>query len=302
MQRRILHDPRTDEPMETVAVVIPTLNEERSISAVIEDVPVNDLRKNEFKTAVYVIDGRSVDHTRDIAVQKGAQVVTEQRRGKGVALQTAFRTVDADYVIVVDGDNTYPISVASEMLRLLQRYDVVIGSRLKGTIEPGAMTTLNMLGNTLLTLLARALFSVNITDVCTGLWGFRGDAIRRLELKAQGFEIEADMYSECARKGLSIAEIPIHYRARADHAKLAAIRDGLRIGAFLCRKWRVSRTSNPSANSQPERAGTPDGRQVALVQRLGVINRQKKWIHSSEFSDERWSDQNRWIEDNSKIK
>jgi dolichol-phosphate mannosyltransferase len=288
--------------METVAVVIPTLNEERSIGTVIDDVPVGDLRKNGFKTAVYVIDGRSVDHTRDIAVQKGAQVITEQRRGKGVALQTAFRAVEADYVIVVDGDNTYPISVATEMLRLLQTNDVVIGSRLKGYIEPGAMTRLNVLGNTLLTLLARSLFRTRVTDVCTGLWGFRDDAIRRLELEAQGFEVEADMYSECALKGLSIAEIPIHYRARADHAKLAALRDGLRIGVFLCRKRRMSLVSSSSANVQLERAGTPDGRHVALVQRLGVINRQQTSIHSSEFSDEQWSDQNHWIEGNLKVK
>jgi len=273
MQRTILHDQRTDEATETVAVVIPTLNEERSIGTVIDDVPVGDLLKNGLKTAVYVIDGRSVDHTRDIAVQKGAQIITEKRRGKGVALQTAFRAVDADYVIVVDGDNTYPIGVATEMLRLLQTNDVVIGSRRKGFIEPGAMTRLNVLGNTLLTLLARALFSTNVTDVCTGLWGFRGDVIRRLELEAHGFEIEADMYSECARKGLSIAEIPIHYRARADQAKLSALRDGLRIGAFLCRKRLKARTINRAATSQPERAGTPDGRQVALVRRMDVSNR-----------------------------
>lgn len=296
MQGRIEHDPRTEEPMETVAVVIPTLNEERSISAVIEDVPVDDLRKNGFKTAVYVIDGRSVDHTRDIALQKGAQVVTEQRRGKGLALQTAFRTVIADYVIVVDGDNTYPISEATEMLRFLQTYDVVIGSRLKGTIEPGAMATLNMLGNKLLTLLARALFSVSVTDVCTGLWGFRGDAIRRLELEAKGFEIEADMYSECALRRLSIAEIPIRYRARADQAKLASIRDGLRIGAFLCRKRLMTTATSPAVNSQQGRAGGAVGRQVAIVRRPDVVSSQHAWIHRSQFSDEQWSDQNHWIE------
>jgi dolichol-phosphate mannosyltransferase len=256
MQRTIFNDPGTDEAMETVAVVIPTLNEERSIGTVIDGVPVADLLQNGFETAVYVIDVRSVDHTRDIAVQKGAQIIAEKRRGKGVALQTAFRAVDADYVIIVDGDNTYPVSAATEMLRLLQTHDVVIGSRLKGFIEPGAMTRLNVLGNKLLTRLAQAFFGIEVTDVCTGLWGFRGEAIKRLELEAQGFEIEADMYSECAVKGLSIAEIPIHYRARADHAKLAAIRDGLRIGAFLCRKRLMTRTSNPLANFQPGRAGT----------------------------------------------
>ena len=185
---------------------------------------------------MYVIDGRSIDHTREIAVQKGAQVITEERCGKGAALQKAFQAVDADYVIVVDGDDTYPIGVATEMTRLLQTHDVVIGSRLKGSIEPGAMTRLNVLGNTLLTLLARALFSISVTDVCTGLWGYRGDAIRRLELEAQGFDIEADMYSECARKGLRIAEIPIHYRARKDQPKLSSLRDGVKIGLFLCKR------------------------------------------------------------------
>jgi dolichol-phosphate mannosyltransferase len=287
MSRMISHG---QEGMETVAVVIPTLNEERSIGTVIEDVPVADLLQSGVETAVYVIDGRSSDNTREIAVEKGAQVITERRSGKGAAIQTAFRAVDADYVIVVDGDNTYPISVATEMLRLLQTNDVVIGSRLKGFIGPGAMTRLNVLGNTLLTLLARALFGINVTDVCTGLWGYRGDAIRRLELTAQGFEIEADMFAECARGGLRMAEIPIHYRARADQAKLSALRDGLRIGAFLCRKRFMAGTSKPAANSQSQRAGTRDGQRAALVKRRDIISRQQKRIHSSEFSDAQWSD------------
>jgi dolichol-phosphate mannosyltransferase len=239
MSGTTLHDQRAGEATETVAIIIPTLNEERSIGMVIDDVPVGDLLQNGLKTVVYVVDGRSVDHTRDIAVQKGAQIITEGRRGKGVAIQTAFRAVDADYVLVVDGDNTYPISLASEMVRRLQTHDVVIGSRLKGFIEPGAMTKLNVLGNTLLSLLARSLFSTNVTDVCTELWGYRGDAIRRLEREAQGFEIEADMYSDVFRvcpNQLRMAEIPISYSARVDHAKLASFMDGLKIGAFLLKK------------------------------------------------------------------
>ena len=248
--------------METVAVVIPTLNEERSIGKVIDGVPVSELLENGLRTVVYVIDGRSTDGTREIAANKGAQLILEERKGKGVAVQTAFKSINADYAIMVDGDDTYPIGVATEMVRLLRTHDVVIGSRLKGVIEPGAMSRLNIIGNTLLTLLARALFSINVTDVCTGLWGYRGEATRRLELEAQGFDIEADMYSECARKGLRVTEIPIRYRARADHAKLASLRDGLRIGAFLCRKWLTARANNLSADSQPDRAGTLDGRRA----------------------------------------
>jgi len=67
-----------------------------------------------------------------------------------------------------------------------------------------------------LSLLAWALFGARIGDVCTWFWAYRSDAIRRLELEASGFEIEADMFTECARNGLRIAELPITYRARAD--------------------------------------------------------------------------------------
>ena len=236
MQRTIVHDQRTDEATETVAVVIPTLNEERSIGTVIDGVPVADLMQSGFETDVYVIDGRSTDNTREIAVEKGAHIILEKRKGKGVAIQTAFKSINADYVVMVDGDDTYPIEMATEMTRLLQTHDVVIGSRLKGTIEPGAMTRLNVVGNTLLSLLARALFSVNISDVCTGFWGYQSDAVRCMDLAACGFEIEADMFAECVRKDLRIAEIPITYRARKDRPKLSSLRDGLKIGLFLCKR------------------------------------------------------------------
>ena len=149
--------------MERGAFFIPTLHEAPSIGLVIDSVPVAELADNGYETAVYVVDGRSVDHTREIAVQKGA------------AIQTAFRAVDADYVIVADGDNTHPVNVATEMLRLLQTNDVVIGSRLKGFIDPGAMTKLNAVGNLLVSLLARALFRAHISDACTGFWAYQSD-------------------------------------------------------------------------------------------------------------------------------
>jgi glycosyltransferase involved in cell wall biosynthesis len=227
--------------MESVAVVIPTLNEERAIGSVLERIPVAELLKDGFETTPYVVDGHSTDATREIATRKGAHIVFDEGKGKGAAVRTAFQVVDADYVIMVDGDDTYPISVATEMLRLLQTNDVVVGSRLKGRIEPGAMTRLNIVGNTLLTALARLLFFEKISDLCTGLWGFRSDAIRRLELEACGFEIEAEMFAECVRKGLRIAEIPITYRARKDQPKLSSLRDGIKIGLFLFTR-RLQRT------------------------------------------------------------
>jgi dolichol-phosphate hexosyltransferase len=239
--------------METVAVVIPTLNEARAIGKVIEQIPVDELLNAGLETTAYVVDGHSTDNTIDIAREQGAQIVLEEGTGKGAAIRTAFERIDADYVIMVDGDDTYPIDVATEMVRLLQTHDVVVGSRFKGAIEPGAMTRVNVAGNTLLTLLARLLFNVKISDVCTGLWGFRRDAIRRLELTARGFELEADLFAESVLKGCSIAEIPIAYRARQDRPKLVSLRDGLKIGAFLFKKY-LHQTRGLTAASRAKNA------------------------------------------------
>jgi len=222
--------------VEQVAFVIPTYNEARSIGLVIDRIPVSDLQAEGFESCIYVVDGRSVDDTIDIATKKGAQIIVEKRKGKGVALQTAFKSISADYVIVSDGDDTYPLDVAPEIVSLLQTYDVVTGSRLRGSIEPGAMTKLNIVGNTLLTMLGQLLFEARVSDLCTGLWGYQGDAMRRLELSAQGFEIEADMFAECILKELTVAELPINYYKRIDQAKLSSIKDGLKIGLFLFQK------------------------------------------------------------------
>ena len=236
MSRMISRSQQPRETIETIAVIIPTLNEGYSIGKVIEGVPIADLSKNGLETAVYVIDGQSNDGTREIAIEKGAQVILEDRQGKGFAVQTAFKSIAADYEIMVDGDNTYPIEMLTEMVRLLKKNDVVIGSRLKGVIEPGAMTKLNVVGNVFLSFLASVLFGLRVSDVCTGFWGYRSDAIRRLTLTASGFEIEADMFVECVRKGLRVAEIPIIYRARKDQPKLSSLRDGIKIGLFLCKR------------------------------------------------------------------
>ena len=103
-----------------------------------------------------------------------------------------------------------------------------------------------------LSLLAWALFGARISDVCTWFWAYRSDAIRRLELEASGFEIEADMFTECARNGLRIAEIPITYRARADQPKLSSLRDGVKIGMFLWKR-RLGQVSKNVGQTQLEK-------------------------------------------------
>lgn len=220
-----------------VAVLIPTLNEEIAISRVIDRIPVCELSNDEYDTAIYVIDGGSEDKTQEKALEKGARVLLVAQPGKGAAMQYAFSSIRADFFIMIDGDGTYPPEQITNFVRLLHTFDVVIGSRLTGRIEDGAMTRTNMFGNRILTALARALFKKEITDVCSGFWGYRKHVIDRMDLVARGFEIEADMFVECARLGFSIGEIAIDYKKRVDRPKLSSISDGLKIGFFLLKRW-----------------------------------------------------------------
>jgi len=270
--------------MERVAFIIPTLNEAASIGQVLDRIPVDRLHEDGYGTTVYVIDGRSTDRTREIAAQKGASLILETRKGKGRALRTAFQSIDADYIIISDGDGTYPLEAVSDILRLLKTHDVVMGSRRKGTIEPGAMTKLNALGNNLLTVLANVLFRAGVSDMCTGLWGFRSTALNELELEAEGFDIEADMYIESVRKGLRLAELPIHYSARNDVAKLASLRDGFKIGVFVCKRWWAIRVSSAWRPSHGNGAEEPFGREATVTgPRAGTTSRAREYNTSDVY-------------------
>jgi dolichol-phosphate mannosyltransferase len=150
-------------------------------------------------------------------------------------MQLAFTSVRADYFVMIDGDDTYPPECITDFVRLLSTYDVILGW-VKGRIEEGAMARTNVFANRVLTAVARMLFK-DITDLCTGFWGYCGCVVDSVNLVAQGFEIEADMFIECARHGFSIREMVIDYGKRADRPRLSSIRDGLNIASFLVKRW-----------------------------------------------------------------
>lgn len=223
--------------MKEVSIILPALNEEKTIGKVIDEVPMEEIEGKGYRAEIIVVDNGSADRTREIAEAKGARIVTEPRRGKGRAVRTAFKSVSGDFVFMIDADFTYPATYIPQMLKLLEgKYDVVLGSRLKGQREEGAMTRLNLVGNLLLALLADLLYRTRISDPCSGLWGFRGRVVRTLKLDAVGFELEANMLIEIAKKGYRIGEVPIHYRRRPTPAKLSSLKAGFRIGRTLVRK------------------------------------------------------------------
>ena len=223
-----------------VCIIIPTINEAETVGMVIDEIPRQALEAVGYQVEVMVIDGGSTDGTIQIAEEKGVRVVVEPRRGKGRGMRTALDMTQAEFLFMLDGDYTYPPSYIVEMLDiLLNTYPVVIGSRLTGQIEKGGMSRLNVIGNHLLTLMANILYGTKLSDLCTGYWGLRGEVINNLKLLADGFDFEAELFSQIAKKGYQIGEIPIYYRRRQTPAKLRSLRDGLKIGwALISRRFK----------------------------------------------------------------
>jgi len=219
---------------QSICIILPTRNEELGIGKVIDEIPREALEKQGYLVNILVVDGGSTDDTRQIALEKGAKVIVEPKRGKGRQMRLALDSDNSDFVFMLDADFTYPAIHILDMLEHLHKgFPVVIGSRLNGQREAGAMKQVNVIGNRLLTILANCLYRTRISDVCTGYWGVKGGIIRNLRLSAVGFEFEVDLFSKLAKAGYDIAEIPIFYRKRSDEAKLSWIVDGIIIGWVL---------------------------------------------------------------------
>jgi len=222
-----------------ILIILPTLNEEQTIGQVIDEIPRSSLEGAGYKVRLLVVDGDSTDRTREIAAEKGAGIIIERRRGKGIAVSKALSPVEADFIFMLDADYTYPAGYIPDMLKLLEGHHAVIGSRMRGRREKGAMSRLNLVGNYLLSLIATVFYGKKISDVCSGFWGFRGEVVKNLHLRASAFDLEAEIFSQLARRGYSIAEIPVDYRRRLSPPKLRSLRDGTRIGwALITRRFR----------------------------------------------------------------
>lgn len=244
-------------PSRKIVVMIPTLNEGRSLGKVIDTIPLEEFHARGFTVEVIVVDGNSNDDTRDVAISRGARVYVQEGKGKGLGVRQAFSLsqpqevvlralsgregaisdiyvlstlLDSQYLLMLDGDGTYPSRYLADVVAALEEgYDVVMGSRFRGEIKPGAMSKLNYFGNLILSLTASIIYMQPCTDVCTGLWGFRLDAIRSMELDSERFELEAEMFAVSVRNGLKIKEIPITYYPREGESKLVPINSGIMI-------------------------------------------------------------------------
>lgn len=220
---------------EKIAVVIPCYNEAKGIAKVIKKFPYAKIAKSGFELTVYVIDNNSTDDTISVAEKAGAIVIQEPKKGKGNALRTGFASIpaDVDYVAMLDGDDTYS---PKELLRMIEPLhndfsDVVIGSRLGGKMTGDSMKLFNRFGNWFFTHIVRYVYCANVTDVLTGYFAWKKEALDSLypHLTSDGFAIEMEMITKMAKLNFDITSVPISYDERAGESNLRPIHDGWRI-------------------------------------------------------------------------
>ena len=210
----------------SVVVAIPCLNEEATIARVVAD----------FRTAlpeagIWVYDNASTDATRQAAQAAGAVVRSEPRRGKGNVVRRIFRDLDADILVLVDGDGTYSADYAPRMIDALTTDGMDMISGVRQATSSGAFPRWHRFGNALITRLVRMAFGAGFTDVLSGYRVFSRRFVKSFAARADRFEVEAEMAVHSLEMRLPAGELEVPYfeRPSGSHSKLRTVRDGVAI-------------------------------------------------------------------------
>lgn len=211
-----------------VAVLIPCYNEAVSIAKV-----VRDFRTSLPEAAIYVYDNNSTDNTAELAKAAGAIVRHEPRQGKGAVMRSMFSRIDADYYVIVDGDDTYQASAAPDMLNIAisTGADIVVADRLSSTYFTRNKRPFHNSGNRLVRSMINSLFHVHLNDIMSGYRVLSRDFVKNMPVMTNGFEIETEMTIHALDKNYKIVEVPVEYRDRPEnsHSKLNTFSDGFKV-------------------------------------------------------------------------
>src|SRR5829696_3232381 len=210
-----------------VAVLVPCYNEQPTVARV-----VARFRAELPEARVYVFDNNSTDRTAEEARRAGAEVFNERRQGKGYVVQSMFRQVDADFYVMVDGDDTYPAEAVHALLApvVAGEVDMSVGSRLHAESQ-SQFRRRNRMANRLVRSTLNFIFRVELTDILSGYRAFSREFVKGLPLFGGGFEIETELTIKAVERGYRLAEVPVAltHRPEGSHSKIQFLRDGFLI-------------------------------------------------------------------------
>jgi glycosyltransferase involved in cell wall biosynthesis len=214
-----------------ISVVIPCLNEETTVGVCARKAR-EALRAMGAHGEVIVVDNGSTDRSAEVAAAEGARVIPETRRGYGQAYLTGFAAARGKYLVIGDADDTYDFGdLAGFVQPLREGADMVMGTRLKGRIEAGAMPWHHRwIGVPILSWILNLLFRAGISDAHCGMRSITAAAAAGLGLRTTGMEFASEMIIQAARSRLRIVELPItlHRGGRPGRPHLRSFRDGWR--------------------------------------------------------------------------
>lgn len=223
--------------MDKIAVLIPCYNEEKTVEKVILDT-----RKVLPDAVIYVYNNNSSDRTAELAAKAGAVVRNEYMQGKGNVIRRMFREVDAQCYIMVDGDDTYPMEAAPEMVEKVLQHnaDMVVGDRLSSTYFTENKRPFHNFGNSLVRGSINRLFHCNVRDIMTGYRAFSYEFVKTFPVLSTGFEIETEMTIHAVNNNMQIDNVIIEYRDRPEGSasKLNTYSDGVKVLRTIVRLYR----------------------------------------------------------------
>ena len=217
-------------PLE-LSVVIPCLNEALTIAPCVREA-LDAMREHGIDGEVVVSDNGSSDGSVEIATRAGARVISCPTRGYGAALEWGFRHARGRFVLMGDGDQSYDFSLLPRFLAEARAGSpFVIGSRLRGQMEPGAMPPLHRyIGTPVLTAILNRLFGTRISDCNCGMRCVDRELFLRLGVVSPGMEFASEMIVKAAVHDVRITEVPIDFRKdrRNRRPHLRSFHDGWR--------------------------------------------------------------------------
>jgi glycosyltransferase involved in cell wall biosynthesis len=224
--------PLTEIESPNIVVIIPVLNEEQSIGLVLDAIP------EKLVSQVVVVDNGSTDGTARVASEKGAVVVNEPQRGYGAACLRGIeqaRLQQPDIIVFLDGDfSDHPEEMPALIEPIVDRdYDMVIGSRMLGTREPGALPIQSLIGNFMVPRIIRILYGARYTDLGP-FRAIRFDRLMDLDMQDRNFGWTVEMQIKAAKWNYKTVDIPVSYRHRIGISKITgtfggAVKAGFKI-------------------------------------------------------------------------